>query len=144
MSSLTIKNRRSSISARRTTIDAGSGSLYYTPAPPIAENVETPPRTADSSSNKNSPMARLAKNFQKRNAEKRQQNDPWSNLVKNALTSLQRGKIPLLLAVEAGNQSMCRELLSAQTAEQLKVSFNALIVSFCTYVLFYVQQMNNE
>lgn len=33
---------------------------------------------------------------------------------------LQRGKIPLLLAVEAGNQSMCRELLSAQTAEQLK------------------------
>uniref|UniRef100_A0A6P7F814 Serine/threonine-protein phosphatase 6 regulatory ankyrin repeat subunit A isoform X2 n=1 Tax=Diabrotica virgifera virgifera TaxID=50390 RepID=A0A6P7F814_DIAVI len=31
-----------------------------------------------------------------------------------------RGKIPLLLAVEAGNQSMCRELLSAQTAEQLK------------------------
>ncbi|KAF9414536.1 hypothetical protein HW555_007610 [Spodoptera exigua] len=31
-----------------------------------------------------------------------------------------RGKIPLLLAVEAGNQSMVRELLSAQTAEQLK------------------------
>ncbi|KAF5306177.1 hypothetical protein FQR65_LT07453 [Abscondita terminalis] len=31
-----------------------------------------------------------------------------------------RGKIPLLLAVEAGNQSMCRELLSAQTADQLK------------------------
>lgn len=34
----------------------------------------------------------------------------------------QRGKIPLLLAVEAGNQSMCRELLSSQTAEQLKAS----------------------
>ncbi|CAG9578217.1 unnamed protein product [Danaus chrysippus] len=33
-----------------------------------------------------------------------------------------RGKIPLLLAVEAGNQSMVRELLSAQTAEQLKSS----------------------
>ncbi|KAJ8969600.1 hypothetical protein NQ317_011314, partial [Molorchus minor] len=31
-----------------------------------------------------------------------------------------KGKIPLLLAVEAGNQSMCRELLSQQTAEQLK------------------------
>ncbi|XP_050428286.1 serine/threonine-protein phosphatase 6 regulatory ankyrin repeat subunit A isoform X2 [Adelges cooleyi] len=30
------------------------------------------------------------------------------------------GKIPLLLAVEAGNQSMCRELLSTQAAEQLK------------------------
>ncbi|XP_068897873.1 serine/threonine-protein phosphatase 6 regulatory ankyrin repeat subunit B isoform X1 [Tenebrio molitor] len=33
-----------------------------------------------------------------------------------------RGKIPLLLAVEAGNQSMCRELLSAQTAEQVKAA----------------------
>ncbi|KAL5278770.1 hypothetical protein ACFFRR_003410 [Megaselia abdita] len=33
-----------------------------------------------------------------------------------------RGKIPLLLAVEAGNQSMCRELLSAQTADQLKAT----------------------
>ncbi|XP_017781810.1 PREDICTED: serine/threonine-protein phosphatase 6 regulatory ankyrin repeat subunit A isoform X2 [Nicrophorus vespilloides] len=33
-----------------------------------------------------------------------------------------RGKIPLLLAVEAGNQSMCRELLGAQTADQLKAS----------------------
>ncbi|XP_030020883.1 serine/threonine-protein phosphatase 6 regulatory ankyrin repeat subunit A isoform X1 [Manduca sexta] len=33
-----------------------------------------------------------------------------------------RGKIPLLLAVEAGNQSMVRELLSAQTAEQLRAS----------------------
>ncbi|XP_060528049.1 serine/threonine-protein phosphatase 6 regulatory ankyrin repeat subunit A isoform X3 [Cylas formicarius] len=31
-----------------------------------------------------------------------------------------REKIPLLLAVEAGNQSMCRELLSALTSEQLK------------------------
>lgn len=35
---------------------------------------------------------------------------------------MQRGKIPLLLAVEAGNQSMCRELLSSQTAEQLKAA----------------------
>ncbi|XP_026842997.1 serine/threonine-protein phosphatase 6 regulatory ankyrin repeat subunit A isoform X2 [Drosophila persimilis] len=33
-----------------------------------------------------------------------------------------RGKIPLLLAVESGNQSMCRELLSAQTADQLKAT----------------------
>ncbi len=32
----------------------------------------------------------------------------------------QGGKIPLLLAVEAGNQSMCRELLSVLPAEQLK------------------------
>ncbi|KAK9721817.1 Ion transport protein [Popillia japonica] len=33
-----------------------------------------------------------------------------------------KGKIPLLLAVEAGNQSMCRELLSSQTADQLKAA----------------------
>ncbi|XP_054262267.1 ankyrin-1-like [Macrosteles quadrilineatus] len=33
-----------------------------------------------------------------------------------------KGKIPLLLAVEAGNQSMCRELLSQQTADQLKAT----------------------
>lgn len=33
---------------------------------------------------------------------------------------MQDEKIPLLLAVEAGNQSMCRELLSTQAAEQLK------------------------
>uniref|UniRef100_T1H944 Ion transport domain-containing protein n=1 Tax=Rhodnius prolixus TaxID=13249 RepID=T1H944_RHOPR len=33
-----------------------------------------------------------------------------------------RGKIPLLLAVEAGNQSMCRELLSQSTVDQLKAT----------------------
>lgn len=65
-------------------------------------------------------LAKLAKSFARKNAEKRAK-DSWSNLIKNALI-LQRGKIPLLLAVEAGNQSMVRELLSAQTADQLKVS----------------------
>lgn len=40
----------------------------------------------------------------------------------NSLIYFQRGKIPLLLAVEAGNQSMCRELLGAQTTEQLKAT----------------------
>lgn len=45
----------------------------------------------------------------------------WRSLIKGVLDS-QRGKIPLLLAVEAGNQSMCRELLSTQTTEQLQVS----------------------
>lgn len=34
----------------------------------------------------------------------------------------QKGKIPLLLAVETGNQSMCRELLGSQTAEQLRAT----------------------
>lgn len=36
--------------------------------------------------------------------------------------SVQKGKVPLLLAVEAGNQSMVRELLGVMTAEQLKAS----------------------
>lgn len=45
----------------------------------------------------------------------------WRNLIKGVL-DFQRGKIPLLLAVEAGNQSMCRELLSTQTTEQLQVN----------------------
>lgn len=60
-----------------------------------------------------------------REREQREQRRPstWRNLIKGVL-DLQRGKIPLLLAVEAGNQSMVRELLSAQTAEQLQVSWN--------------------
>lgn len=70
-------------------------------------------------------MQKLANTFvelNKRKAEKRDQGQStWRSLIKGVL-DLQRGKIPLLLAVEAGNQSMCRELLSAQTAEQLKVS----------------------
>ncbi|XP_044592745.1 serine/threonine-protein phosphatase 6 regulatory ankyrin repeat subunit C isoform X6 [Cotesia glomerata] len=33
-----------------------------------------------------------------------------------------KGKIPLLLAVEAGNQSMCRELLAQQAPEQLRAT----------------------
>lgn len=79
-------------------------------------NDQTSTRTVTSKAS----LATLAKSFAKKNAEKRAK-DSWSNLIKNALI-LQRGKIPLLLAVEAGNQSMVRELLSAQTAEQLKVS----------------------
>lgn len=65
-------------------------------------------------------MQKLASNFKKKTSEKKQP-DSWQNLIQNLLNS-QRGKLPLLLAVEAGNQSMVRELLSAQTAEQLKVS----------------------
>lgn len=53
----------------------------------------------------------------------------WRSIVKNAI-DLQKGKIPLLLAVEAGNQSMVRELLSSQTPEQLKVSGSTFVVSF--------------
>lgn len=46
----------------------------------------------------------------------------WKGLLNSAIKTLQKGKIPLLLAVEAGNQSMCRELLSQQTADQLKAT----------------------
>jgi hypothetical protein len=46
----------------------------------------------------------------------------WHLALIRALVTLQKGKIPLLLAVEAGNQSMCRELLGQQTAEQLKAT----------------------
>lgn len=65
-------------------------------------------------------LQKLATTFRKKTSE-RKQPDTWHSLIKNLLNS-QRGKLPLLLAVEAGNQSMVRELLSAQTAEQLRVS----------------------
>lgn len=70
-------------------------------------------------------LQKLASSFaalNKRKAEKRERDqNTWKGLIQGAL-QLQKGKIPLLLAVEAGNQSMCRELLSSQTADQLKVS----------------------
>lgn len=65
-------------------------------------------------------LQKLASTFKKKTSE-RKPPDSWHVLIQNLLNS-QRGKLPLLLAVEAGNQSMVRELLSAQTAEQLKVS----------------------
>lgn len=50
----------------------------------------------------------------------------WKEKVGSALQGsgpdLQKGKIPLLLAVEAGNQSMCRELLSQSTLEQVRAT----------------------
>ncbi|CAH1403235.1 unnamed protein product, partial [Nezara viridula] len=47
----------------------------------------------------------------------------WKDkLGPGAVSDLQKGKIPLLLAVEAGNQSMCRELLSQSTLEQLRAT----------------------
>lgn len=64
-------------------------------------------------------LRKLASSYKKKSSERRQ-SDSWHVLLNNILDS-QRGKLPLLLAVEAGNQSMVRELLSSQTAEQLKV-----------------------
>lgn len=79
-------------------------------------------------------MQKLANSFvelNKRKAEKRDLgHTTWRTLIKGVL-DLQKGKIPLLLAVEAGNQSMCRELLSSQTAEQLKVN-NEINVKQCS------------
>lgn len=70
-------------------------------------------------------LQKLASSFaalNRRKAEKREREQSnWRSIIQGAL-DLQKGKIPLLLAVEAGNQSMCRELLSSQTADQLKVS----------------------
>lgn len=62
---------------------------------------------------------KLELSFLELNKERARQKE-WKRLIRDLV--LQRGKIPLLLAVEAGNQSMVRELLSAQTAEQLRVS----------------------
>lgn len=74
-------------------------------------------------------VKKLANNFVELNKQKIEQPpqrerapSTWRSLIKGVL-DLQRGKIPLLLAVEAGNQSMVRELLSQQAAEQLQVSF---------------------
>lgn len=90
-------------------------------------------------------MQNLATSFielNKRKVEKRVEGQStWRSLIKGVL-DLQKGKIPLLLAVEAGNQSMCRELLSAQTAEQLKVSVARAFVfvppGLTAYVIFFV------
>lgn len=78
---------------------------------------------------------KLATNFVALNKRKRQkrQKASWKEVVRNNF--LQKGKIPLLLAVEAGNQSMCRELLSAQTADQLKVSTRANILFYVFHFL---------
>ncbi|GBO98313.1 Ankyrin-1 [Eumeta japonica] len=74
----------------------------------------------DAPRRRNSPSSKSEEpkepSFLELNKERR--NREWRRLIRDVV--LQRGQIPLLLAVEAGNQSMVRELLSAQTAEQLK------------------------
>lgn len=95
----------------------------------MSDNDREAPRSANLSvrSGTRSPPANLqAKDLQKLelsfielNKERARQKE-WKKLIRDMV--FQRGKIPLLLAVEAGNQSMVRELLSAQTAEQLKVN----------------------
>lgn len=79
-------------------------------------------KSSDNGKSKELEMQKLATNYKRKSSEKKE-SDTWKILLTNILNS-QRGKIPLLLAVEAGNQSMVRELLSSQTAEQLKVCEN--------------------
>ncbi|XP_063822335.1 ankyrin-1 [Ostrinia nubilalis] len=76
--------------------------------------VRSPPASGQSKD-----LQKLELSFLELNKERAKQKE-WKRLIRDMV--LQRGKIPLLLAVEAGNQSMVRELLSAQTAEQLKAS----------------------
>lgn len=92
---------------------------------PISSEPMTVANTSQKGVTTKAALQKLASSFvalNKRKAEKREKDrGTWKSLIQGAL-ELQKGKIPLLLAVEAGNQSMCRELLSSQTAEQLKVS----------------------
>lgn len=117
--------RRSSVSVKQSRPSISIiNNVDNTMTPTILETLSTPQRTDTSKHS----LAKLAKSFANKRAEKRSK-DSWSLLIKSAL-NLQLGKIPLLLAVEAGNQSMVRELLSGQTAEQLKVStINVMITT---------------
>lgn len=89
----------------------------------MSENDKPIPRSANLRSG--SPPMNLSKDLQKLELsyielnKERARLKEWKKLIREMV--FQRGKVPLLLAVEAGNQSMVRELLSAQTAEQLKV-----------------------
>lgn len=104
----------------------------------MSDNDRDAPRSANLSvrSGTRSPPANLqAKDLQKLelsfielNKERARQKE-WKKLIRDMV--FQRGKIPLLLAVEAGNQSMVRELLSAQTAEQLKVNRAQIVLILC-------------
>lgn len=96
----------------------------------MAEGSKEPPKSANlgsrSCDGRSPPVNLQVKDLQKLdisfielNKERARQKE-WKKLIRD-IAVFQRGKIPLLLAVEAGNQSMVRELLSAQTAEQLKV-----------------------
>ncbi|KAK0175380.1 hypothetical protein PV327_009132 [Microctonus hyperodae] len=62
-------------------------------------------------------ISRDSENFVQKNRMRVGKN--WKNMLQS-LSQARRGKIPLLLAVEAGNQSMCRELLAQQAPEQLR------------------------
>lgn len=108
----------------------------------MSDNDRDAPRSANLSvrSGTRSPPANLqAKDLQKLelsfielNKERARQKE-WKKLIRDMV--FQRGKIPLLLAVEAGNQSMVRELLSAQTAEQLKVNRLQNVSMFLYFLL---------
>lgn len=93
--------------------DAASGSRGRPRSPPANQHSKD--------------LQKLEISFIELNKERARQKE-WKKLIREMVCS-QRGKIPLLLAVEAGNQSMVRELLSAQTAEQLKVCAAPILCS---------------
>lgn len=86
--------------------------------PGVPRSAGRSPPAGGSASLQSKDLQKLELSFIELNKERARQKD-WKKLIRDLV--FQRGKIPLLLAVEAGNQSMVRELLSAQTAEQLKV-----------------------
>lgn len=87
---------------------------------PRSAGRNSPPSASGSASLQSKDLQKLEISFIELNKERARQKE-WKKLIRDMV--FQRGKIPLLLAVEAGNQSMVRELLSAQTAEQLKVTY---------------------
>lgn len=83
-------------------------------------------------------LQKLELSFIELNKERARQKE-WRKLIRDMV--FQRGKIPLLLAVEAGNQSMVRELLSAQTAEQLKVIDQMVLMINLTKYEYIIQDL---
>jgi hypothetical protein len=79
-------------------------------------------------------LQKLELSYIELNKERAKQKE-WKKLIRDMV--FQRGKVPLLLAVEAGNQSMVRELLSAQTAEQLKVTLIPKFIDKKRIILIY-------
>lgn len=94
-------------------------------------NFRTTVRSPPANLQANKDLQKLELSFIELNKERAKQKE-WKKLIRDMV--FQRGKIPLLLAVEAGNQSMVRELLSAQTAEQLKVTPRRDAVQPCVFI----------
>lgn len=133
--------RKNSMDRKNSSVKAGGGGVGASKQSPTVGKSPFPSRRGGTVAfpRNGIEVHKLATNFVALNKRKRQkrQKASWTDIVRNNF--LQKGKIPLLLAVEAGNQSMCRELLSAQTADQLKVSTLANIL----FLLFSIPSFNH-